>query len=596
MTALLKSNKDSLMQRGYANLVKSIYDVKTAVFGKHPNKPPEEQGKSDTIEEGQETAELKKETAELAKVARLLLSITKAQLEYERKRFGSLKFGGKSPMHTSAFRRRMKKKKELETDYALNLDKGFRRLIRNMLRNAWKAVWKRLKNGIKRIIGKRGIKLIRKLRAFIRKWKIIGKRAWRTLLRPWRQLRRFIKSLPKKAAKFVWNRAGKPLMNAGKNLAKNLWGKVTGKTLTKTATKQIVKKTAQKTATKGMLQTFKNFYKTAVAPGLKRIALIGALIDFAINYFIFKEPIGQAAVKAIGSGLGALIGMKIGLLVGPTVGATLGSFIPIPGVGTFLGGAAGAKIGVFLGGLAGGFIGEWLGGWLYNMFTGGAKEGAKVKKPQLIMVGEGQEDEYIVPKSRLAWFVAPLLGDMVSEALPKETEQESAELERETADLKGDQPADIEKMLPKEEKKQGLWNNLKSGVTSYLKRTPIGMGMKLFSHIKNKFSKSNTINKGAVHTTMQNLDNFISKYNSPKGDSPDQITPNTAQPTAPKLNNIEPEPEPDLSEVVPPLIEVVGSIPSASTQQPQLLPFPIPVNVGASEEAYAVWGKKIKGN
>ena len=36
---------------------------------------------------------------------------------------------------------------------------------------------------------------------------------------------------------------------------------------------------------------------------------------------------------------------------------------------------------------------------------------------------------------------------------------------------------------------------------------------------------------------------------------------------------------------------------SASTQKPQLLPFPIPVNVGGSEkEAYAVWGKKIVGN
>ena len=593
MTALLKSNKDSLAMRGYTNLVKSIHDVKTAVFGKHPDKPPEEEEKSDTKAEGS----LKKETAELAKVARLLLSITKAQLDYERKRFGSLKLGKDKVVHSAAFSRRMKKKKELETDYALNLDKGFRRLIRNMLRNAWKAVWKRLKNGIKRLIGKKGIKLVRKIARFLRKWKLIAKRAWRTLLRPFRQLRRFITSLPKKAAKFVWNRAAKPLLSGAKNLAKNVWGKVTGKGLAKIGTKQIAKKTAEKTATKGMLQMFKNFYKGAVAPGLKRIAIVGALIDFAINYFIFKEPLPQAGVKAVGSGLGAFVGMKLGLLAGPAIGAALGSFIPIPGVGTWLGGLSGAKVGLFVGGLVGSFIGEFIGGWLYNMFTGGAKEGAKVKKPQLIMVGEGKEDEYIVPKSRLAWFVAPLLGDMVSEALPKETEQESAELERETKDLKGDQPADIEKMLPKEEKKQGLWNNLKSGVTSYLKRTPIGMGMKLFSHIKNKFSKSNTINKGAVHTTMQNLDNFISKYNSPKGDSPDQITPDTAQPTSPKLNNIEPEPEPDLSEVVPPLIEVIGSIPSASTQKPQLLPFPIPVNVGGSEkEAYAVWGKKIVGN
>ena len=84
--------------------------------------------------------------------------------------------------------------------------------------------------------------------------------------------------------------------------------------------------------------------KKIVSPIVKRIPLIGSLIDFALNYFVFKEPAGRAAFKAIGAGIGSW-----------ALGA-LGSFIP--GLGTFIGA------------VAGGWAGDTLGGLLYDAVFG----------------------------------------------------------------------------------------------------------------------------------------------------------------------------------------------------------------------------------
>ena len=81
-------------------------------------------------------------------------------------------------------------------------------------------------------------------------------------------------------------------------------------------------------------------------PILKRIPIFGALIDFAVSMAL-GEPIGRAAAKAIGAGLGG----------------ALGSLIPIPGVGTFLGGWAG----------------DWVGGTLYDWITK-SKESKELKE------------------------------------------------------------------------------------------------------------------------------------------------------------------------------------------------------------------------
>ena len=63
-------------------------------------------------------------------------------------------------------------------------------------------------------------------------------------------------------------------------------------------------------------------------PVFKRIPIFGGLIDFAVSLAL-GEPLGRAAAKSVGMMLGA----------------ALGSLIPVPGVGTFLGGWAGDFVG-----------------------------------------------------------------------------------------------------------------------------------------------------------------------------------------------------------------------------------------------------------
>jgi hypothetical protein len=71
-----------------------------------------------------------------------------------------------------------------------------------------------------------------------------------------------------------------------------------------------------------------------VSPIVKKIPFIGALLDFVLNYFVFKEPLGRAAFMAIGAGLAAWLGGIVGSVV--PVGGTL--------VGAALGGWAGDKL------------------------------------------------------------------------------------------------------------------------------------------------------------------------------------------------------------------------------------------------------------
>ena len=91
----------------------------------------------------------------------------------------------------------------------------------------------------------------------------------------------------------------------------------------------------------GGLKAMKKF----ISPLVKRIPIIGGLIDFALNFFVFKEPIGRAAFAAIGSTIfGAL-------------GATAGSFFP--------------GFGNIVGGLLGTMAGDAAGKWLYDTFFSG---------------------------------------------------------------------------------------------------------------------------------------------------------------------------------------------------------------------------------
>ena len=119
----------------------------------------------------------------------------------------------------------------------------------------------------------------------------------------------------------------------GKDAVSKFGGSAGRSTITKLARKGAVGALG-KGGTKATLKFVKKF----ISPIVKRIPIIGGLIDFALNYFVFKEPVGRAAFAAIGSTIfGAL-------------GATAGSIFPF--AGNFVGGA--------LGTLAGDAAGKWL--------------------------------------------------------------------------------------------------------------------------------------------------------------------------------------------------------------------------------------------
>ena len=79
-------------------------------------------------------------------------------------------------------------------------------------------------------------------------------------------------------------------------------------------------------------------------PILERIPIIGGIIDFLVNFFIFKEPLGKSLFLSAGSTLGGFIGGLLGAVAGP------------PGVAA----------GVILGGIGG----DWAARGLYDVIFG----------------------------------------------------------------------------------------------------------------------------------------------------------------------------------------------------------------------------------
>ena len=115
------------------------------------------------------------------------------------------------------------------------------------------------------------------------------------------------------------------------------------KKVAKIATKKATKiglRTIGKGATKQVLKSSKNILKASkkiISPIVKKIPFLGALIDFLLNVFVFKEPLGRSAFMAIGAGVGAWLGGLLGTLAGPA-GTIVGSFLGGAG-GDMLGGA-----------------------------------------------------------------------------------------------------------------------------------------------------------------------------------------------------------------------------------------------------------------
>ena len=124
----------------------------------------------------------------------------------------------------------------------------------------------------------------------------------------------------------------------GADAVKSLGGKYRRSAVTNLGRKGLVSVLGKSGAKTG-LKILKNF----ISPIVKRIPIIGGLIDFALNFFVFKEPIGRAAFAAIGSTIFGALGASLG-----TVGGA-GILSPLLG-----------PAGAFLGGIAGDFAGKWL--------------------------------------------------------------------------------------------------------------------------------------------------------------------------------------------------------------------------------------------
>jgi len=148
-----------------------------------------------------------------------------------------------------------------------------------------------------------------------------------------------------------------------------------------------------KTLGKGGAKSALTFFRKTVSPLLKKIPIIGGLIDFAINVFVFKESPGKAAFKAIGAGLLTWLGGAIGSV--------------IPGPGTF--------VGALLGGMAG----DALGGLLYDAIFGKSKkddepalaEGGLITKPTRALIGE-KGPEIVIPLAMMGSVggIGPIAG------------------------------------------------------------------------------------------------------------------------------------------------------------------------------------------
>jgi len=236
-----------------------------------------------------------------------------------------------------------KKQRQSEIDKRTKNNKKLKERFER--REKFKQQQKRIKR--KKFFKKRTPKAIRKA---IQRGKITAKKLTRSL-----------KKAPIKTIKSVSKSVGdvsKNLLKTGSELAQTTTKGITtaaktatttaksavktattvAKTATKTAT--TVAKTATTTATRlgksGLklgLKGLKSIQKV-VSPIVKKIPFIGALLDFALNYFVFKEPLGRSAFMAIGAGLGTWLGGIIGSIV--PVGGTL--------VGAALGGYAGDKL------------------------------------------------------------------------------------------------------------------------------------------------------------------------------------------------------------------------------------------------------------
>ena len=253
-------------------------------------------------------------------------------------------------MTAAAFGGENKKQKQKDVK---NRTKGNKKLKeRYERRQKFKQQKKRIQR--KKFFKKRTPKAIRKT---IQRGKIAAKKFTKGLKKaPKKIIKSVGKNVSKTASKVSKNlvKSGKSVVKTGSKVVKSATKGLTTAAKTATTAAKSAAKTAAKTATtaaktattaaktatklgktglKTGLKGLKSLQKV-VSPIVKKIPFIGALLDFALNYFVFKEPLGRSAFMAIGAGLAAWLGGIIGSVI--PVGGTL--------VGAALGGWAGDKL------------------------------------------------------------------------------------------------------------------------------------------------------------------------------------------------------------------------------------------------------------
>jgi muramidase (phage lysozyme) len=206
----------------------------------------------------------------------------------------------------------------------------------------------------------------------------------------------------------------------GSGLSTNriLSGKATGASPLLEAQNDITKRYAQRYGQKAALKRFgaegleaagMSLTKGArvmkfLSPVLKRVPLVGGLLDFGVSLAL-GEPIGRAAAKAVGA----------------TLGASLGTLVPIPGVGTVLGGIAGDLVGgAIYDALAGGSGGQE---GLTPFATGGI-----ITQPTAGLVGEAGKEGVFPLEGAMGRKTFLQFGEGILEA-QKQNKKLSAEIQ-----------------------------------------------------------------------------------------------------------------------------------------------------------------------
>lgn len=399
-----------LGQSEYNDAILSIYGGNPVASIAGSYKPPEQpqlpknkesKGESKTVK----TGDLYRETRGLLLAAKKNLQLKKRILKYETARFKQLTVDLAATLK-SPEKEKKKKKKEL-TQKQKDSKTSIRGWMKKLFQDALKRIKDRLKKALKDFLLKKYKKLNPKQRARIRKAKkfidkqrrrldkfkkrggfrgfatrrlkslgtrIIGTRN-AARLRLFRQTGG-VKGAARRAF-FSGVRNVTQLAKSAKGLAQVALGPISGQAA-KTGATQVAKGAATQTAAQAgkgaVVRTARNavvgllgrsgskellkLTKNYISPIIKKIPIFGALLDFLINVFIFKESPGRAAFKSIGAGLFAWIGGAMGAVGGPA-----------------------AVVTVPAGAILGGWLGDTLGGLLYDAIFGGgdSKEKRRTK-------------------------------------------------------------------------------------------------------------------------------------------------------------------------------------------------------------------------